>query len=139
LKVINMTADLSRYDTFVAGVTSEVSTSLDLFVNRLHDLQNVGINPVLLLTGSTGLAGESGEFSELVKKLNWHGKELTPEVHKHMEKELGDIIFYWMMSCQAMNLDPNDVIKQNVAKLEARYPEGSFSVERAENRAEGDV
>jgi hypothetical protein len=38
-----------------------------------------------------------------------------------------------------MNLDPNDVIKQNVAKLEARYPEGSFSVDRAENRAEGDV
>jgi NTP pyrophosphatase (non-canonical NTP hydrolase) len=134
-----MTADLSRYDTFVAGVTSEVSTSLDLFVNRLHDLQNAGINPVLLLTGSTGLAGESGEFAEIVKKLNWHGKELTPEVHKHMEKELGDTIFYWMMCCQAMNLDPNEVIKQNVAKLEARYPEGSFSVERAENRAEGDV
>jgi NTP pyrophosphatase (non-canonical NTP hydrolase) len=56
-----------------------------------------------------------------------------------MEKELGDTIFYWMMCCQAMNLDPNEVIKQNVAKLEARYPEGSFSVERAENRAEGDV
>jgi NTP pyrophosphatase (non-canonical NTP hydrolase) len=134
-----MTADLSLYDTFVAGVTSDVSTSLDLFVNRLHDLQNAGINPVLLLTGSTGLAGESGEFAEIVKKLNWHGKELTPELHKHMEKELGDTIFYWMMCCQAMNLDPNDVIKQNVAKLEARYPEGTFSVERAENRAEGDV
>jgi NTP pyrophosphatase (non-canonical NTP hydrolase) len=56
-----------------------------------------------------------------------------------MEKELGDIIFYWMMCCQSLDLDPNDVIKQNVDKLQARYPEGSFSVERAENRAAGDV
>jgi|TARA_R110000850_G_scaffold118412_2_gene235456 NTP pyrophosphatase (non-canonical NTP hydrolase) len=134
-----MTADLSLYDHFVASVTSETSTNLDAWVNRLHDLQNAGINPALLMTGATGLAGESGEFSELVKKLNWHGKDLTPEVHKHMEKELGDIIFYWMMSCQSLDLDPNDVIKQNVAKLEARYPEGSFSVDRAENRADGDV
>jgi NTP pyrophosphatase (non-canonical NTP hydrolase) len=134
-----MTADLSLYDHFVASVTSETSTNLDAWVNRLHELQNAGINPALLMTGATGLAGESGEFSELVKKLNWHGKDLTPEVHKHMEKELGDIIFYWMMCCQSLDLDPNDVIKQNVAKLEARYPEGSFSVDRAENRADGDV
>jgi NTP pyrophosphatase (non-canonical NTP hydrolase) len=134
-----MTADLSLYDHFVASVTSEASTNLDAWVNRLHDLQNSGINPALLMTGSTGLAGESGEFAEIVKKLNWHGKDLTPEVHKHMEKELGDIIFYWMMCCQSLDLDPNDVIKQNVAKLEARYPEGSFSVDRAENRADGDV
>jgi NTP pyrophosphatase (non-canonical NTP hydrolase) len=135
----NMTADLALYNKFVAGVTSEVSTNLDLFVKRLHELENTGINPALLLTGSTGLAGESGEFAEIVKKLNWHGKELTPELRTHMQKELGDIIFYWMMCCQAMKLDPNTVIKENVAKLEARYPEGSFSVERAENRAEGDV
>ena len=134
-----MTADLSRYDHFVKSVTSETSTNLDLFVNRLNDLQSQGINPALLLTGSTGLSGESGEFSELVKKLNWHGKELTPELKQHMEKELGDIIFYWMMCCQALHLDPNQVVIANVSKLEARYPEGAFRVERAENRAEGDV
>lgn len=134
-----MTADLSRYDHFVSSVTSEVSKNLDLFVKRLHDLQNEGINPPLLLTGATGLAGESGEYSEIVKKLNWHGKDLTPELREHMKKELGDIIFYWMMSCQAMGFDPDDVVKSNVDKLQARYPEGAFSVERAENRAEGDV
>lgn len=134
-----MTADLSRYDHFVDSVTSDVSKNLDLFVKRLHELENEGINPPLLLTGSTGLAGESGEFAEIVKKLNWHGKPLTDELRAHMLKELGDIVFYWMMCCQAMDIDPNDVIKENVAKLEARYPEGHFSVERSENRAEGDV
>lgn len=134
-----MTADLSRYDHFVDSVTSDVSKNLDLFVKRLHELENEGINPPLLLTGSTGLAGESGEFAEIVKKLNWHGKPLTDELRAHMLKELGDIVFYWMMCCQAMDIDPNDVIKENVAKLEARYPEGKFSVERSENRAEGDI
>jgi NTP pyrophosphatase (non-canonical NTP hydrolase) len=134
-----MTADLSRYNHFVDSVTSETSKNLDMWVKRLHELENEGINPALLMTGSTGLAGESGEFSELVKKLNWHGKDFTPELRQHMGKELGDIIFYWIMCCQAMGFDPNDVIKNNVDKLQARYPEGSFSVERAENRAQGDV
>lgn len=134
-----MTADLSRYDHFVDSVTSDTSKNLDLWINRLHELQNEGINPALLNTGSTGLAGESGEFSEIVKKLNWHGKELTPELRAHMMKELGDIIFYWMMCCQALGLDANEVIIENVNKLQARYPEGHFSVERAENRAAGDV
>lgn len=134
-----MTADLTRYNHFVDTVTSDTSKNLDLFVKRLHELQNDGINPSQLLTASTGMAGESGEFSEIVKKLNWHGKELTEELRAHMKKELGDIIFYWIMSCQAMGFDPNDVIKSNVDKLQARYPEGAFSVERSENRAENDI
>lgn len=134
-----MTADLSRYEAFVVGVTSDTSTNLDLWIDKLKELQSLGINPALLMTGSTGLAGESGEFSELVKKLNWHGKQFTPELHQHMEKELGDVIFYWMMCCQALKLDPNEVIKKNVGKLEARYPGGKFSVARAENRAESDI
>jgi NTP pyrophosphatase (non-canonical NTP hydrolase) len=134
-----MTIDLTRYDHFVDNVTSDVSKNLDLFVKRLHELENEGINPTQLLTASTGLAGESGEFAEIVKKLNWHGKPLTDELRTHMKKELGDIIFYWMMCCQAMKLDANDVIATNVDKLQARYPEGSFSVERAENRSRFDV
>jgi len=134
-----MTADLSRYDHFVDSVTSETSKNLDLFVNRLQDLQSEGINPALLNTASTGLAGEGGEFSEIVKKLFWHGKPLTDELRAHMLKELGDIIFYWTMACQSLDIDPNDVIIENVNKLQARYPEGEFSVERSENRAEGDI
>jgi len=133
-----MSVDLSLYEHFVDSVTSEPSKNLDVWVNKLNDLQSQGINPALLLTGSTGLAGESGEFSEIVKKLNWHGKDLTPDLRAHMQKELGDVIFYWMMCCQALNLDPNEVISENVNKLQARYP-GGFSVARSENRAEGDI
>jgi len=134
-----MTADLSRYSQFVDGCTSTASKDTNTFVERLLELEMLGINATQLLTASTGLSGEAGEFAEIVKKLNWHGKPFTEELHQHLEKELGDIIFYWMMACQALKLDPNEAIKKNVAKLEARYPGGVFSVERAENRAEDDI
>lgn len=134
-----MTADLSRYSEFVEGVTSPVSKDQALWVARMGQLVAAGINPTQFNTAATGLAGESGEFAELNKKINWHGKEPTPEVMAHLEKELGDIIFYWMMACQSLGFNPDEVVKKNVAKLEARYPGGVFSVERAENRAEGDV
>lgn len=134
-----MTADLSQYSKFVDGVTSPVSKDTELFIERLRTLESLGINPTQLLTASEGLGGETGEFGEIVKKLNWHEKPFTEELHQHLEKELGDIIFYWMMACQALKLDPDEVIKKNVDKLVNRYPGGVFSIARAENRAADDI
>jgi NTP pyrophosphatase (non-canonical NTP hydrolase) len=56
-----------------------------------------------------------------------------------MKRELGDIMWYWINACRALNLDPNDVIAENVKKLEARYPGGSFDVYHSENRKENDL
>lgn len=133
-----MTADLSRYDHFVDSVTSDTSKDLELYIARIRELDAAGINIPLFNTAATGLAGESGEFAELNKKLNWHGKEFTDDVRTHLKKELGDIIFYWAMACQSLGFELDDVVKQNVHKLQARYP-GGFSIERSENRAEGDI
>jgi hypothetical protein len=44
-----------------------------------------------------------------------------------------------MNSCRALNIDPNDVIAENVEKLKARYPGGEFDVHYSENREEGDL
>jgi len=57
----------------------------------------------------------------------------------HAKRELGDIMWYWINSCRALNLDPNEVISENVNKLEARYPDGAFNVWYSENRQEGDL
>jgi hypothetical protein len=38
-----------------------------------------------------------------------------------------------------LNLDPNEVIAENVNKLESRYPDGSFDVYYSENRQQGDL
>jgi len=55
-----------------------------------------------------------------------------------MKRELGDIFFYWISACRALEFDPQSVINENIHKLSARYPNG-FQVENSENRAEGDI
>jgi NTP pyrophosphatase (non-canonical NTP hydrolase) len=56
-----------------------------------------------------------------------------------MKRELGDIMWYWMTACRALSLDPNEVIVENVKKLESRYPSGQFDIFHSENRQEGDL
>ena len=82
---------------------------------------------------------ETGEFCEIPKKMFFQGKPLNEENLFHMKRELGDVMWYWINACRALDLDPNDVIAENVKKLEARYPGGSFDPFYSENRKEGDL
>ena len=67
------------------------------------------------------------------------GKPLNEDNIFHMKRELGDVMWYWINACRALGLDPNDVIAENVRKLEARYPGGAFDPYYSENRKEGDL
>lgn len=141
--------DLNKYSAFVEAITSKASNDLTTFMNSLdrvdanfdddNQSHGPGVNVPLLLTGSMGMCGETGEFSEIVKKVLFHGKPLTEEVRAHMIKELGDVIWYWTNTCRALAVDPNVVIAMNVDKLSARYPGGSFSAEASATRKEGDI
>jgi len=141
--------DLNKYSEFVEAVTSRDSNDLASFINRLDYLDGMwddkleekgtNINVPLLLTSAIGLGSESGEFQEIVKKLFFQGKPLTEETKFHMKRELGDIMWYWTNACRALDLDPNDVISENVTKLKARYPSGDFDPFYSENRKEGDL
>ena len=53
--------------------------------------------------------------------------------------ELGDVIWYWVNACRALDVDPNKIISMNVDKLKARYPGGEFDPYYSENRQEGDL
>jgi len=132
--------DLNKYKDFVQAVTSDASNDTETLVARLRELkQHPNINPSLLITASTGLASEGGEFSEIVKKMMFQGKPFTEENRFHMKRELGDIIWYWTNACRALNYDPNEIIAENVSKLESRYPGGHFDAFYSENRKEGDL
>ena len=48
-------------------------------------------------------------------------------------------MWYWINSCRALGLDPNEVVEENVNKLKSRYPGGEFDVFYSENRKEGDL
>ena len=143
-----MNIDLNKYKDFVEAVTSKPSNDLTTFMDRCDELDGnyIGngvhgpdINVPLLLTACLGLAAESGEFIEVPKKMFFQGKPLNDENLFHMKRELGDIMWYWVTACRALNLDPNDVIDENVRKLESRYPGGSFDAHYSENRKEGDI
>ena len=148
-----MNIDLNKYKDFVEAVTSKPSNDLTTFMDTLDRLDanyevdlNDGlmkhgpdVNIPLLLTACLGLAAESGEFIEVPKKIFVQGKALTDENVYHMKRELGDVIWYWMNACRALNLDPNEVIAENIKKLESRYPGGSFDAFHSENRKEDDI
>jgi len=134
---------------FVESVTSKESNDLTTFMNRLDEVDgnwddaaqahDPDVNVPLLLTAAIGMAAETGEFCELPKKIFFQGKPLNTDTLFHMKRELGDIMWYWVNACRALGLDPNDVVEENVRKLEARYPGGEFDSWFSENRKAGDL
>ena len=130
---------LNRYKTFVDGVTSDASKNVQDYVEAIIRLADEGCDIARLDTAFTGLCSESGEANDLVKKLKFHGKQWSPEIREHLIKELGDVAWYWAQACLALDIDPEDVLVANVKKLEARYPGGKFSIEKSENRKDGDI
>ena len=133
-----MEIDLNKYKHFVDEITSKESKNSIRLVERWWGL-NKSVEMPRLLTACIGLNSESGEFSEIVKKCMFQGKPLDEDAKHHMERELGDIMWYWAQACLALHLDPNDVIIKNVEKLKKRYPGGEFDASKSEQRKEGDI
>ena len=135
-----MPVDTERYLDFVAGVTSQPSTDLPTLLSRMTDLDvSDDADIPRLLTAALGLTAESGEFTEVVKKIILQGKPYNDENKCHMKRELGDICWYLAQACMALDTTFDEVIEMNVDKLKARYPGGEFDVHNSENRKEGDL
>ena len=129
----------STYSDFVTKVTSEPSLDLEALKTSLKNIDEKSpIESARLLTAALGLGSESGEFVEIVKKMFLQGKPPSEDNIFHMKRELGDIMWYWVTACAALNLDPYEVISENQEKLAARYGE-KFEVGRSEVRKEGDL
>ena len=135
-----MTVDTNKYLDFVTEVTSLPSTDLAALLSRITelDIENDADVP-RLLTAALGLTAESGEFTEVVKKIILQGKPYNEENVFHMKRELGDICWYLAQACMALDTTFDEIIEMNVDKLKSRYPGGEFDVHKSENRKEGDV
>lgn len=77
-----------------------------------------------------GLSGEVGEINDAFKKHLFQGHQLVVD---HIKEELGDVMWYIALMCEALYLNLDDVMHNNIEKLKKRYPDG-FSVERSINR-----
>jgi NTP pyrophosphatase (non-canonical NTP hydrolase) len=131
--------DTKKYTEFVDAVTSNESKGSEAFTVRLRELYAEGLPVERLLTAAVGMSAESGEFTEVVKKMIFQGKPVNDENIFHLKRELGDIMWYVAQACMALDTDFNEIIEMNVDKLKARYPGGEFDVHHSENRVEGDL
>ena len=134
-----MTVDTKKYLDFVAGVTSMPSQDTAILQARIDELVANGADIPHLLTAALGLTAESGEFTEVVKKILLQGKPYNEDNVFHMKRELGDICWYIAQACMALDTTFDEIIEMNVEKLKARYPGGEFDVHKSENRKVGDL
>ena len=131
--------DPKKYAQFVDGVTSEPSKDFDAFIYRLQELNGENSDIQRLLTAAVGLSAESGEFTEIVKKIIFQGKPYNDDNIYHMKRELGDIMWYLAQACMALNTNFNEILEMSIDKLKSRYPGGEFDAHYSENRKEGDL
>ena len=145
---------INDYARFVETTTSEMSKNtlglssriLKLEGTTSHTMTSSGetireaeIHMATLLTSVVGMLAESGEFAEVVKKKLFQADtQFTNEEVFHMKRELGDVLWYWVQGCRALGFTPDEVMDENIRKLEQRYPNG-FEVVKSEHRQEGDI
>ena len=135
-----MPVDTEKYLDFVHDVTSAESLDYAALLTRMNKLElEDDCNLSQLLTAALGLGAESGEFTEIVKKIILQGKPYNEDNVFHMKRELGDICWYIAQACMALDTTFDEIIEMNVDKLKKRYPGGEFNVHQSENRKEGDL
>ena len=130
--------DFDKYAIFVDGVTSDPSKDYQSFLESLDNLDGEGANIQQLLTAAVGISAEGGEFMEIVKKIIFQGKPWNDDNREHLVIELGDVMWYVMQACAALDVSLEDVVAGNVEKLKKRYPGGEFDVYKSENRSVDD-
>lgn len=117
------------------------ATASDQYLNRdafLEALASSHENAHILIGSAIGMAGEVGEFNEIVKKHLFQGKAFDRD---HAIKELGDIYWYFAAACIALETTPEEVAFIVRNKLMAHYSEtdGKFNLTQSENRKATDV
>ena len=109
-----MTVDFKRYEKFVDAVTSDSSKDFVALADRMGELDRQGACIERLTTAGIGLAAESGEFLEIVKKMVFQGKPWNDDNREHLIIELGDVMWYVMQACMALDVSIEEVVAGNV-------------------------
>ncbi len=122
-----MSLDKAREEYLEVHKITEGTPSLNRMIQRLTDVtddaKENGIDFIRALHAAFGLAGESGEVLEVFKKelfgYKYAGKKsFTLEA---LEKELGDILWYFTLMTEATGISLEKLYKSNAEKLKERY------------------
>ena len=109
--------DFREYQTAAVRTESKVSPEIQ---ERLKNVARI-------LHGAMGLQTESAELTDALKKHVFYGKPID-EIN--LAEEVGDLLWYCAILCEALGIEMEVVAKANVHKLKLRYGE-KFSEEGA--------
>lgn len=112
----------------VEGVGIDADTYAKLAIRTANDMGSDQLN---LVHAAMGIAGESGEVLDLVKKMFAYGKPLD---RQKLLEEVSDITWYISLMLGVLGSSFGEVFDLNIKKLESRYPDLKFDADRAINR-----
>ena len=117
-----MTVDTEKYVDFVREVTSNESVHYAALLTRMNTLElEDACNIPPLITAAFGLTAESGEFTEVVKKIILQGKPYNEEDVYHLKSELGAICWYIAQACMALDTRFDGLMEMHGDQLKAIY------------------
>jgi NTP pyrophosphatase (non-canonical NTP hydrolase) len=126
--------------TSIENTSRSVPTEYQQQAARTESPENVATNRIhasagmstRLLHAQLGLSSEVGELAGAIKKWLYYGRDIDLT---NVKEELGDLMWYIALACNATGISLADVMESNIRKLQARYPD-KFTEEAAadENR-----
>jgi len=81
-----------------------------------------------ILGWGLGIAGEAGDVASCIKKTYGHQNDQV----KGIKENLGDTLWYIAQICNYYGWKLDEVIQENVDKLQKRYTEGKFTFSAAQ-------
>ena len=128
------------YARFVDSLSSKDAKDTMSYLRNITEIATSGNCDTfsMLVSGSLGLARESGQSLEIIQSIMFGRKNMDPEAVDLLKRELGDIIFYWTQTCIALGLKPSEVIEDNQKRIMARQPHG-FSHDNQRKRTISDL
>ena len=114
-----------NHKTYTQAVNATENKDYAGMSERLQDSDTVR-----LLHALVGLATESAELLDAMKKHVFYGKSLDL---LNIKEELGDVLYYHALACDVVGLTLEEAMRSNAAKLRARYGD-AFSKDAALNR-----
>lgn len=121
----------NAYQRHAMRTNDEMSTArleLSIDMNSKYDMGGI-------VMATMGLSGEVGELNDMIKKWIFHKSDMDIT---HAKKELGDILWYVACMAESFGWSLDEIMKMNIDKLKARYPEG-FDIDRANHKGKYDV
>jgi NTP pyrophosphatase (non-canonical NTP hydrolase) len=102
-----------------------MNISLSDYQDWVESVSSDRVNELGLIYAGLGLAGETGETVERVKKIVRDREGVyTPEDREYLRLELGDIVWYVAKFCNELDLDLTDVLLANMDKINDRRVNG---------------